>query len=472
MKNIIALLIVALLSAPLSAQFKTAAKIESLVLNNVSVIDMTGAPLRKDVTVVVTGNRIAAIGSAGKVRVPKNARVIDAGGKYLIPGLWDMHVHLFNNVSGSGTNNKDIYFPLFIANGVTGVRDMWTDADDLRLVREWQTESEAGKLLAPRIAPGSAIVDGMPTYLPNMLGVATPDEARAAVRKLKSEGAGFIKVYWNLKPEVYRAIADEAKKLGIAFAGHVPFSMSAADVSDAGQKSIEHLTGVLESCSSNEEELRVAKMSPPALSEELWNTYDERKCRELFGRFAKNQTWHAPTAVLHRANLLSDEDYIRNDERLKYIEPNERQEWVRRAGQTRKIPLQTRQRRYEKMLSTIHEMSQAGVPIMAGTDLGNPFVIAGFSLHDELELFVKSGFLPLQALQTATVNPARYLGQLKDFGTVEKGKIADLVLLEADPLEAIGNTRRIFAVIVNGQYLPKEDLQKMTADVEKNLNKQ
>ena len=109
---------------------------------------------------------------------------------------------------------------------------------------------------------------------------------------------------------------------------------------------------------------------------------------------------------------------------------------------------------------------------MAGTDLGNPFVIACFSLHDELELFVKSGFLPLQALQTATVNPARYLGQLKYFGTVEKGKIAYLVLLEADPLEAIGNTRRIFAVIVNGQYLPKEDLQKLTADVEKNLNKQ
>ena len=470
MKKVCALLLIALLAAPLLAQVETDAR--SLVLKNVSVIEMTGAPPKNGLTVVVKGNRIAAVGGAGKVRGPKNAQVIDAGGKYLIPGLWDMHVHLFNNVAGSGTNNKDIYFPLFIANGVTGVRDMFTDADDIKLVREWQAEIEAGRLIGPRIAPGSAIVDGVPTFLPNLLGVATPDEARAAVRKLKADGAGFIKIYWNLKPEVYRAIADEAKKLGIDFAGHVPFSMSAGEVSDAGQKSIEHLTGILESCSSKEEELRIAKMSPAALAEELWKTNDEKKCRELFRRFAKNRTWHTPTAVLHRANLLSEEDYIKKDERLRYIAPDDRQDWVKRANQPRKLALQTRQLRFEKMLSTIHTMFRTGVPLLAGTDVGNPFVIAGFSLHDELEMFVQAGLSPMEALKTATVSPAEYLGRLKDFGTVEKGKIADLVLLEANPLEEIGNTRKIAAVIVNGKYLPKADLQKMLAGVETSLNRQ
>jgi imidazolonepropionase-like amidohydrolase len=471
MKRIPALLLIAFLTAPLFAQIKTDTKTQSLVLKNVSIIDMTGAPLKKDMTVVVSGNRLTAIGSAGNVRVPRTAQVIDARGKFLIPGLWDMHVHLFNNVSGSGTNNKEVYFSLFIANGVTGVRDMFTDADDIKLVREWQSELEAGRLTGPRIAPGSAIVDGVPTFLPNLFGVATPEEGRAAVRKLKADGAGFIKVYWNLKPDVYRAIADEAKKLGIAVAGHVPFSMSAAEVSDAGQKSIEHLTGILETCSSKEVELRAAKMSPPALAEELWKTYDENKCRELFRRFAKNRTWQTPTAVLHRANVLSDEDFIRKDERLKYIAPKDRQDWVQRAGQTRKLALLTRRQRFEKMLSTIRTMYQNGVPMLTGTDVGNPFVIAGFSLHDELELFVQGGLSPLQALETATVNPAKYLGWQNKFGTIEKGKIADLVLLDANPLEEIGNTRKIFAVILNGKYLPKEDLQQMLADVEKSFNK-
>ena len=254
------------------------------------------------------------------MKVPTNAQIVDASGKFMIPGLWDMHVHLFNNSSRAGTNNKDSYFPLLIANGVTGVRDMWTDVDDLKLTREWQTEMAAGKMLAPRIAVGSSIVDGVPTFLPNMLGVATPEEARRAVRTLKDAGAGFIKVYWLLSPEVYLAIADESKKLQIPFAGHVPFSMSATHVSDAGQKSIEHLTGLLETCSSKEDELRKAKnLSPPELTEELWRTQDEQKCQTLFARFAKNKTWQVPTAVLHRMLTFRGEESFRIDQRLKYI---------------------------------------------------------------------------------------------------------------------------------------------------------
>lgn len=467
MKKPIVLLWVILLQALIFVQGTQATQNRPLVLRNVTLIDMRSPAPQANTTVIVSDNRIANIGK--NIKIPKNAQVIDASGKVLIPGLWDMHVHLFNNVSGDGTNNKDAYFPLFIANGVTGVRDMWTDADDLRLVREWQAGLEAGNLIAPRIAPGSAIVDGVPTFLPNMLGVATPDEARLAVRKLKAEGAGFIKVYWNLKPEVYRAIADEAKKLGIAFAGHVPFSMSAAQVSDAGQKSIEHLTGILENCATDDEKWRRVTKLTPVLTEELWATQDENKCRELFRRFAKNKTWQTPTAVLHRMMFLTDDDYFRKDERLKYVNANERQFWLKRANQPRQVSRQTRQERFEKMLSTIRKMYQMGVPIMAGTDVGNEFLYPGFSLHDELELFVQAGLTSFEALQTATINPAKYLDAEKSLGTIEKGKFADLVLLEANPLENISNTRKINAVVINGKYLSKETLNKMLKDVETSM---
>src|SRR5688500_150087 len=258
----------------------------ALVIIDVTLVDMKPATPRCDVTVVIdTDARIAQGGP--KVRGAASAIVIDGRGKFLTPGLWDMHVHIFNNSQQAGTDNHKIYFPLLLANGVTGVRDLWTDADDQKLVRIWQGEMAAGKMLAPRIAPGSHIIDGSPTHLPNMLSVSTPEEARRAVRAQKDAGAGFIKIYWRLTPEVYAAIADESKKLGIPFAGHVPFAVSAFQVSDAGQKSIEHLTGLLETCSSKEDELRNAKnMTAPELNEQLWRTYDEQKCRRLYARFA------------------------------------------------------------------------------------------------------------------------------------------------------------------------------------------
>ncbi len=326
---------------------------------------------------------------------------------------------------------------------------------------------ETGKTLAPRIAVGSAIVDGVPTFLPNMLGVATPDEARRAVRTMRDAGAGFIKVYWNLSPEAYLAIADESKKLGIPFAGHVPFSMSAARVSDAGQKSIEHLTGLLETCSSKEDELRRAtNLPPPALNDELWRTQDEQKCRVLFARFAKNKTWHVPTAVLHRMLTFRGEESFRKDERLKYVPVAEAQAWQKLPNGPQRFAVETRNKRFEKLFETIRLMHKTGVPLLAGTDLGNPFIFAGFSLHDELELFVKAGLTPLEALRTATINPARFLGKEKDLGTVQRGKLADLVLLDANPLENIRNTRRISGVVVNGRHLPQKKLQKLLAEVE------
>ena len=205
-----------------------------LVIKEVSIVNVETGKISHNQFVTIQGNKIKSI--SHKKPVLQNVTFVDGRGKYLIPGLWDMHVHLFNNISRPGTDNHETYFPLMIANGVTGVRDMWTDPEDLKLARYWKQRFESGKLIAPRIAPGSSIVDGVPTFLPNMLGVANPEEARSAVRMLKHAGAGFIKVYWNLTPESHQAIAEESKKLQMDFAGHVPFSMSAAAVSRAGQK--------------------------------------------------------------------------------------------------------------------------------------------------------------------------------------------------------------------------------------------
>ena len=171
-----------------------------LVLRGATIIDCTGAPAQPDMTVVIKGNRITELGKTDKVKIPKDAQIVDVTGKFLIPGLWDMHVHIFNNVSAPGTNHKDDYFPLFLANGVTGVRDMFTDVEDIKLVREWKSELEAGQLLAPRIAPGSSIIDGVPVFHKNSVGVSNAGEARKVVRTFKEAGAGFIKIYGYFGP--------------------------------------------------------------------------------------------------------------------------------------------------------------------------------------------------------------------------------------------------------------------------------
>ena len=305
---------------------------------------------------------------------------------------------------------------------------------------------------------------------------------REAVRSIKKSGYDFVKVYQFLPRDTYLAIADEAKKQNIPFAGHVPFSLSAAEASDAGQKTIEHLFGLILACAAQEESLR-PKLADAAANvdkefaahmelfirneSEPLASYDQRKADTLFKRLAANGTYAVPSLVLHRAFALGKEDpAFRNDPRLKYMPSNMRQlfVWVLRFF-TAYRPV------YEQMLLMTEAMHRAGVKMLAGTDTPNAYCFPGFSLHDELEMSVKTGFTPLEALQTATLNPAKYLNLSSSLGTIEKGKVADLVLLDANPLESISNTRKIAGVVVNGRYLPRETLQKMLADVEAIANK-
>ncbi|MGA9770245.1 MAG: amidohydrolase family protein [Blastocatellia bacterium] len=468
MKKIFTLLLLPLMAAQALAQANQTPKPSAIVFAHATLIDMTGAAASRDQTVVIVGDRITEIGKSDKIKLPKDALVIDATGRFLIPGLWDMHVHEWD---------KNIFFPLFIANGITGVRDMF---GPLPLIDQWRKEIEAGTTLGPRIVAAGPILDGPKPVWAGSIAISNADEGRKAVMTVKQGGSDFVKVYSLLPRDAYFAIADEAKRLDMVFAGHVPESVSAMEASDAGQKSIEHLTGVLLACSSKEEEIkkevearrlagRTAMLSVFAQVQAL-DSFDDKKAARLFARFVKNGTWMSPTITVLRSIAFIGDDDFRNDARLGYIP-----DFIRNGmwGHTafglnvRKPEDNARAKQvFQKQLEIICAMKRAGVEFIAGTDTPNPYVFPGFSLHDELALMVKAGFTPLEALQAATRNAAKYLGRLDSSGTIEKGKLADLVLLDQNPLADIGNTKKIRAVMAGGHLVERAALDEMLAKTE------
>jgi imidazolonepropionase-like amidohydrolase len=455
----------------LAALYAVAA-LPALLLNNVTVIDGTGAPAQPNMAVVIQGDRILAVGKTGAVHAPKGATIVDASGKFLIPGLWDMHVHFQESARS---------FPLFVANGVLGVRNMGGIGDD---AMHWRDEVAKGRVMGPRIVACGPIVDGPPpTSAEHALSVATPADGRKAVIDLKRRGADFIKVYDGLPRDAYFAIADEAKKRHFPFAGHIPTAVTVREVSDAGQKSVEHLGGILEGCSTAEDEVR-HHVDPPikdgefaefprriaARGERLLATYSSEKAQELFARLAKNNTWQVPTLVVSHTWTFIDDLNAVHDPRLKYIAPSEAAWWAPTKNflfryRTPEFKAY-RKKIFPTQLEMVGAMHRAGVPFMAGTDVSYAYSFPGFSLHDELALFVEAGFTPMEALQSATLNPAKFLGLTDTLGTIARGKIADLVLLAANPLLDIKNTRRVDAVVLKGRFLSNAELQRMLAGVE------
>jgi len=379
-----------------------------------------------------------------------------------------MHVHEWN---------KEAFFPLFIANGITGVGDMFAP---LPPIKQWRAEVAAGTTIGPQIVAAGIILDGPnPACAPCSIAVGNAAEGRKAVLTVKEMGSDFIKVYSMLPRDAYFAIADEAKRQNMVFAGHVSEFVSAAEASDAGQKSIEHLTGVLVACSAKEEELRKeneARLRADGFHGDTMtleqsralDSFDAKQAAALFARFKRNGTWMCPTLSVLRAQAFIGDADFRNDLRLKYIQNFLRKQfWEDGFGfSSRTAEDNARARRvFQKQLEVVGMMKRAGVDFIAGTDTANPYVFPGFSLHDELALLVQAGFTPMEALQAATRDAARYLGRLDSVGTIEKGKIADLVLLDANPLAEIGNTRKINAVVVGGTFITKPELDKMLADV-------
>jgi imidazolonepropionase-like amidohydrolase len=395
-------------------------KSRALVFTHVTVIDATGAPPQPDMNVIITGDRIRMVGRTGKVRIPSNAEVIDGTGKFLIPGLWDMHVHL--------TYYGEAALPMLVANGVTGVRDM---GGDLVGIDRWREEISGGARIGPRIIRGGPFVDGpkkMNTFRSSITNVITNQaDARAIVRTLKGRGVDFIKAHSRIPRAAYLALADEARKQGLAFVGHLPPGVTAAEASDAGVKSIEHIESLMEDVMYLEQAERDKRIQGSL------NELAGAVGATLYPRFVRNGTWVTPTVITKLK--IGGADFQR------------------------------------KFNPVIGALNRAGVGLLAGTDFTfkENGVRPGYELHDELILLVEAGLTPMQALQTATRNPAKFLNKLDSLGTIERGKFADMLLLEANPLVDIRNTRKIAAVVYGGNLILKPGLQIMLDKVEANV---
>ena len=434
----------------------------AIAFTHANIVDVVAGRASTDQTIIVEGNRIRGILPPGATKLAPGTRVVDATGKFIIPGLWDMHVH------ATGPGIDQLFLPLLVANGITGVREMfgtfaWYDSA--------RAMARRGAIVSPRIIGAGHILDGKPAVWPGSAGVGSATEARHAVDSLAAGGAAFIKVYSRLTRDEFLAAADESKKRGIPFAGHVPTLMSVTEATDAGMKSIEHLTTFVVACSRDDEKLRaeiVAAVASPkgwdsasvlqrAQGRTLPQSFDADRCRALAARLKKNGTWMVPTITVLRSTAYLDDTTLASDARLAYIPTFFSDSWnPAKDFRFRALTAQdwvARKALFDEQLKIARLLHDAGVQFLAGTDLSNPYIYPGFSLHDELANLVSIGFTPAEALRAATYDPARYFQATDSLGTVATGKIADLVLLDANPLTDIRNTQKIFAVVLNGRVI-------------------
>jgi imidazolonepropionase-like amidohydrolase len=453
-----------LLTPFIAAQHKPAA---SIVITHVAVINPGSSSVQLNRTVVITGDRIRSVSDAAGFQPPNNARVIDGSGQYLLPGLWDMHVHsAFGDWFPGG---RDIILPLFVANGVTGVRDM---GGDVPVLQKWRQEIADGQIIGPRMIISGPMLDG---YLPNgklrfpsSLAITSPASAIAAVDSLKKQGVDFIKVQSVISHDDYLAAAAEAHKQGLPIVGHVPDKVRIEEVVKAGQKSIEHLMGIFEGCSTEENQFIRGEGNLKL----LLTTQDKKRCDSLFKLLAENQTWQVPTLAWQRGGTFLDQRDLKHQPLDKYVPAYWRDVTWRRFTEEMmpdllRDPLALRQEYFTRNLQMVGGLHHAGVPFMAGTDTApGVYIMPGFSLHDELANFVEAGFTPMESLQTATSNPVIFLGMEASLGSVEPGKIADLVLLSANPLSDIRNTQKITAVIARGRLQDRAALDRILIKVE------
>jgi hypothetical protein len=440
-----------------------------LLIEHATLIDSTGSQAKDDMAVLIEGQRIKSIRAASLVQhVPDTVR-FEAKGKFLIAGLWDMHVHTLSR------NQPDRFLPLFIANGVTGVRDMGGDLS-LAQIQQLKKEIADGTRLGPEIFAPGPILEGEHPFWTFSAVVKNEADAGRAISGLVREKADFVKVYNTLSRESYLAIASAAKQNRIPFVGHIPPSVTPAEASDLGQKSIEHLWGVTRFCSVAPEELgrmsadadnaedpKIARDLYYKINQAILSSYSKRKAAALFARFASNGTWQDPTLVVLRSYASIHDSASRKDSRLAYIPDDLRKAWDSTGGAPDPRNDEIQQRLFEHDLEIVKAMHVAGVPLLAGTDTPNPYTYPGFSLHDELQLLVTAGLSSKEALETATRRAAQFLGVAQDFGSIEEGKIANLILLDANPLADIGNTTKIRAVILRGKLFDKAKLDELLA---------
>jgi imidazolonepropionase-like amidohydrolase len=441
----------------------SSASAQTLTITHATVVDVSNGQLHPENTVVIERNRIVSVVVHGPT--PPSGKVIDAHGHFLIPGLWDMHTHVFFDHTAADGN--DLILPLFVAFGITGVRDM---GSALGPVLEARDAIAAHRLLGPRMVVSGPMLDGPTSSYKAAIAITTPASGRQAVDMLHNRGVNFIKVQSGVPREAYFAIAEETRRDHIEFEGHVPDAIRASEAIAAGQRTFEHLIGIFEASSPDENIYLTGSYGDKQGTKtvaKLLSAYDPARERRIVGLIAQHHVWQCPTLFWERGQWLVDNIDFRKDPDLIYA-PHTWQTTLWPSIQKSisasldTDPLAIRERFVLHELGIVHRLQSAGVPFLAGTDTpAGVDVIPGISLHRELERLVAAGFTPLQALQTATLNPAIFFHRRADFGSVEPRKLADLILLDRNPLEDIRNTRTISAVILDGRYLSQEQLEQL-----------
>jgi imidazolonepropionase-like amidohydrolase len=365
-----------------------------IVITHVAVIDVLNGKVDQDQTITISARRISSIEPANRAHIPTSARVIDGRGKFAVPGLWDMHVHLDSPAIAA-----------LVSRGITGVRDMGNSPRELLAIRRAIT---SGKLIGPRIIMAGPMFVGPPTApQPYRVVASTDSEAAHAVDSLVNVGVDFIKVHDGVSRSVYFALAREARLRRIPYAGHVPSVVSPQEASDSGQRSIEHLEFLPDECLALFAEVKSAAVP---------NSCSPANIDSLLRHLARNRTWIDPTISMFRA----------------YVKPVAYDSIF--AGFKRLAP----------------SLNRSGIRILVGTDTENSRIAAGQSLFDEMELLVAAGISPFDVLRGATSSATEFLGVSDSLGTIGRGKLADIILLDANPVDAISNLRSISKVILNG----------------------
>lgn len=450
--------------APIPVAAITPPARERIAIVDVSVIDLVHDRPSRPRTVLIDDGRIVAVADPHMVQIPDGAHRVDGKGRFLIPGLVDMHVHLFNGYSRRPPN--DWTFPLFVANGVTAVREMNADTAALAQVRQWRRELEDGERIAPRIVAAGVAVRGK-----------SADDAALQVDAAAAAGADFIKVFSDIPPAHWLSVLDAAQRHALPIAGHVPAQVSLL-TGATRQASNEHLMQAAEACSSVGQrvinERRAATDEPTAAQRDaeearVLQTFDRRRCRRVAAALAATGQRQVPTLVLPYAESMRRVHALASDPRGRYLRADERLRWERLLADVASADSGLARQRFQTARRIVSAFERAGVIVLAGTDAPMPEIYPGFSLHEELALLVDAGLSPRDALRAATLRPAQFLGLSATQGSIEVSKRADLVLLDADPTRDIRHTRSIRAVVLDGRLLRREALDALLEEAARDV---
>lgn len=449
-------------------------KFETVFLKSVNIIDVKSGDILENRDVLIKNNIISAIDTSGTLNGNSYSLIIDGSGKFIIPGLWDMHTH-------SNAHSEWLHHPLYIANGVTGIRDMsgTLDKEDAYWVGsktrlQWNKELDSNTRITPRyMLQSSYQIDGeksVPTGAPDFFKLNNVEDVKPLLDFYKSKNVDFIKVYQQIKPESYRELAKQASEYNMHLAGHKPMFITLEEAVKAGQRSFEHGRIFMFESFPEADSLRNPKNWKAFFSKSkksIVEDFNPKTAIKLMTLMKENNAYWTPTLQTLKFEAYAHNSTFVDNPNLKYITSIRKNVWWGiDVKNNKKKNLSVEQYGlstdfYNVVKKQIKMANDIGVSIMTGTDVTDSYTFAGFSIHNELEDLTKSGLSNLEALQSATIVPAKFVGKEKDYGTIENSKIADLIILDKNPLENITHSQTINGVIINGIYYDSNKINEL-----------